>query len=109
MSATNRRNQNRIEGSTIAMIVALGLAVAALASVWVAVTVGSKIDGVNPKLGSDPFTLFFDVLRGRVTWPASATWILVAAIAVLVLLAILAGIALARARRRRSNVDGAAA
>lgn len=109
MSATNRRNQNRIEGSTIAMIVALGLAVAALASVWVAVTTGSKIDGVNPKLGSDPFAIFFDVLRGRVTWPVSATWILVVTIAVLVLLVILISIAVARSRRRRSNVDGAAA
>ena len=109
MSATNRRNQNRIDGSTIAMIVGLTVAVTVLAGVWVAVTVGSKIDGVNPKLGSDPFAIFFDVLRGRVAWPVSATWILVVAIAVLVLLAVLVGIAVARSRRRRSNVDGAAA
>ena len=108
MSATNRRNQNRIDGSTSAMIVALGLSVAALASVWVAVTAGSKINGVNPNLGSDPFAIFFDLLRGRVTWPTSATWILVATIAVLVLLAVLIGIAIARSPSRRSNVDGAA-
>lgn len=108
MSATNRRNQNRLEGSTVAMIVALSLAVAALGSVWVAVTVGSKIDGVNPTLGSDPFAIFFDVLAGRVTWPVSATWILVATVIVLVLLVVVVSIAVLRARRRRSAVDGAA-
>ena len=91
------------------MIVGLSLVVAALGTTWVAVSWGSKLDGVNPELTTDPFDLFFGVLRGTVEWPASGTWILVAAAAVVILLAVTIAVAVSRARRRRSNVDGAAA
>ncbi|GHD46228.1 type IV secretory system conjugative DNA transfer family protein [Mycetocola manganoxydans] len=108
MSASNRRNQGMFDGQTIAMIVALVLAAGALATTWLAVSWGSKIDGVNPDLTTDPFGLFFGVLRGSVVWPASGTWIMAAAVGILIVLAVVVGVAISRARRRRINVDGAA-
>ena len=66
------------------------------------------MDGVNPDLTGDPFGLFFGVLQGSVTWPASATWILAATLVVVLALGILVAVSVSRARRRRSNFDGAA-
>ena len=109
MSASNRRNQNSIDGQTVLLIVGLTLVVVALGTTWLAVTWGSNLDGVNPELTTDPFALFFGLLGGDVTWPASATWILAASLTVVTVLGILITIAAVRARRRRSNVDGAAA
>jgi type IV secretory pathway TraG/TraD family ATPase VirD4 len=108
MSASNRRNQNGLDGQTILMIVALVLVAVALGSSWLAVTWGSAIDGVNPELPNDPFKVFFGVLRGDVVWPASATVIMAAALALVAVLGIVIAIAVSRARRGRSIVDGAA-
>ena len=52
--------------------------------------------------------MFFGLMGGDVTWPASATWILVATLSVVLVLGILLAVAISRARRRRSSVDGAA-
>ncbi|MDH6238555.1 TraM recognition domain-containing protein [Cryobacterium sp. CG_9.6] len=108
MSASNRRNQNGLDGQTIMLIVCLALVAVALSTVWVAVTWGSQLDGVNPDLTSDPFGLFFGVLQGSVTWSASATWILAATLVAVLVLSVLVAVSVSRARRRRSNVDGAA-
>jgi type IV secretory pathway TraG/TraD family ATPase VirD4 len=108
VSATNRRSQSGIDGQTSLLITALALVVVVLGSCWVAVTWGSRVGGVNPQLPVDPFELFFGVLRGTVTWPASATWILTAALAVVAVLGIFVAVAVSRGRRRRSVVDGAA-
>ena len=108
MSASNRRNQNGIDGQTILMIVVLVLVVVVLGTSWLAVTWGSKIDGVNPQLTSDPFELFFGLLGSDVAWPGSATWILAVILAVVAALGILIAVAVFRARRSRSIVDGAA-
>src|SRR3546814_1146040 len=108
MSATNKRGQG-IDGSTIAMLVTVVAAFVLLGSVWAAVALGSQLDGVNQGRTADPFEVFFGVLRGTVTWPASATWILAVLGVVMVVLAALIGVAIARARRRRSVVDSAAA
>jgi len=108
VSASNRRNQNGLDGQTIMLIVCLALVAVALGTVWVAVTWGSHMDGVNPDLTGDPFGLFFGVLQGSVIWPASATWILAATLVVVLVLGILVAVSVSRARRRRSNVDGAA-
>ncbi|WP_104134096.1 type IV secretory system conjugative DNA transfer family protein [Cryobacterium sp. Y62] len=108
MSASNRRNQNGLDGQTIMLIVSLTLVAVTLGTVWVAVTWGSQLDGVNSDLTGDPFGLFFGVLGGSITWPASATWILAATLVAVLVLGILVAVSVSRARRRRSNVDGAA-
>ena len=39
--------------------------------VWVAVTLGSKLHGVNRGLPLSPFTVFFGTLKGTYVWPPS--------------------------------------
>ena len=78
-------------------------------TIWLTVTWGSTIDGVNPDPTRDPFALFFGLLGGQISWPASAPGILVAALAVVLGLTIAITVGVVRARRRRSNVDSAAA
>ena len=107
MSATNKRGQG-IDGSTIALLIAVVSAFVLLGSIWGAVALGSQLDGVNEGNTSDPFEVFFGVIRGTVTWPASTTWILVGILVVITVLAVLVGVSIARARRRRSAVDSAA-
>lgn len=108
MSASNRRNQNQLDGQTILLIVALALVTVTLGTTWLAVTWGSHIDNVNPGMTRDPFNLFFGLLGGDLAWPEAGTWILLATLIVLLVLGVLLAVGVARARRRRSNVDGAA-
>lgn len=107
MSATNKRGQG-VDGSTIALLVAVIAAFVVLGSVWGAVAFGSQLDGVNEGRTSDPFEVFFGVIRGTVTWPGSATGILVGISVVITALAVLVGVSVSRTRRRRSAVDSAA-
>lgn len=107
MSATSKRSGG-FDAGTWAGIAVLVLVGGGGGIVWAAVALGSKIDGVNADLDSDPFAVVFGLIRGRVTWPTSATWILAAGLLVIVALAVLIGVSAARGRRRRSSVDGAA-
>lgn len=107
MSATNKRGQG-VDGSTIALLIAVVTVFLVLGVVWGAVALGSQLDGVNEGKTSDPFEVFFGVLRGKVVWPASATWIVAVLGSVALALGILVAIAAARARKRRSSVDAAA-
>ncbi len=107
MSATNKRGQG-VDGSTIALLIAVIAVLVILGSVWVAVALGSQLDGVNEGRTSDPFEVFFGVIRGTVTWPGSATGILAAILVVIATLAVMIGVSITRARRRRSAVDSAA-
>lgn len=108
MSATNRRGQG-VDGSTIVLLVTVIAAFVALGSVWAAVAFGSQLEGVNQGRTADPFDVFFGVLRGTVIWPRSATWILAAILAAVAVLAVVIGVSVVRARRRRTAVDSAAA
>ena len=107
MSATNKRGQG-IDGSTIALLIAVVAAFAVLGSVWGAVALGSQLEGVNEGRTADPFEVFFGVLRGTVLWPAAATWILAVILAIVVAVAVLVVVAIGRARKRRTAVDAAA-
>lgn len=107
MSATNKRSQG-VDGSTIALLITLVIAFLVLGVVWGAVALGSHLDGVNEGQTSDPFKVFFGVLRGTVVWPASATWIVTVLGGGVLALGILAAVMAARARKRRSSVDAAA-
>ncbi|MDT3318131.1 TraM recognition domain-containing protein [Microbacterium sp. KSW4-11] len=107
MSATNKRGQG-VDGSTIALLITLVTVFLVLGVVWGAVALGSQLDGVNEGQTSDPFEVFFGVLRGKVVWPASATWIVAVLGGAVLALGILVAVAAARARGRQSSVDAAA-
>lgn len=108
MSATNKRGQGGLDGSTIALAVGVGVAIVVLGTVWGAVALGSQLDGVNAGATGDPFEVFFGLIRGKVIWPPSATWMIVVLLVVVAAAAAGIGVAIARARRRRTNVDAAA-
>ncbi len=107
MSATNKQSQG-VDGSTIALLITVTTVFLVLGVVWGAVALGSQLDGVNEGQTSDPFEVFFGILRGKVVWPASATWIVAVLGGAVLALGILVAVATARARKRRSSVDAAA-
>ncbi len=76
-----------------------------LGVVWGAVALGSQLDGVNEGQTADPLEVFFGVLRGKVVWPASATWIVAVLGGAVLALGILVAVAAARSRGRRSPVS----
>jgi hypothetical protein len=96
-------NKGLFDRQTIAMIVALVLLGGALGTTWLAVSWGSKIDSANPDLTTDPFGPFFGVLPGSVVCPESATWIPVATADILIVLALVVGVAISRARRVKAT------
>jgi type IV secretory pathway TraG/TraD family ATPase VirD4 len=107
MSASNRRSTG-VDGETLLLIVIVVVAAVAVGTTWLAVTWGSQLDGVNPELTSDPFEVFFGLLRGTVVWPASGTWILATILTILLGLGILLAVTVVRERQRRRGVDSAA-
>ncbi|MCJ1675459.1 TraM recognition domain-containing protein [Rathayibacter sp. VKM Ac-2929] len=110
MSATanNRRREPGKSGNDALMLGAALTAIAAIAIVWVAVAVGSQLDGVNEGLPSDPFEIISGLFRGRVVWSTSATMIAAAAVAVIVLVALWLVWMRSLGRKNRSSVDHAA-
>ncbi|PPG37876.1 type IV secretory system conjugative DNA transfer family protein [Rathayibacter sp. AY2B5] len=110
MSATanNRRREPGKANNDALMLGAALVAIAAIGIVWVAVAVGSKLDGVNEGLPSDPFEILSGLARGTVTWSSSATMIAAAAGGVIVLVALWFLWMRALGRKGRANVDRAA-
>ncbi|MFD1722429.1 type IV secretory system conjugative DNA transfer family protein [Amnibacterium endophyticum] len=104
------RNNRRREPGRAGNDGLLGLAlvlIAALAVMWVSVAVGSRLEHVNARLPHDPFAIAAGLARGRVTWPASATWCAVALVALIVM--VMVGVlALRRGAAGRVAVDRAA-
>ncbi|PPH38142.1 conjugal transfer protein [Rathayibacter sp. AY1E4] len=110
MSATanNRRREPGKANNDALMLGAALVAIAAIGIVWVAVAVGSKLDGVNEGLPSDPFEILSGLARGTVTWSSSATMIAAAGGGVIVLVALWFLWMRALGRKGRANVDRAA-
>jgi type IV secretory pathway TraG/TraD family ATPase VirD4 len=110
MSATanNRRREPGKAGNDGLMLGAAVTAIAFVGIVWVSVVAGSKLDGVNEGLTSDPFEILSGLARGTVTWSSSATMIAAAAGGVIVLVALWFLRMKALGRKGRANVDRAA-
>jgi type IV secretory pathway TraG/TraD family ATPase VirD4 len=110
MSATanNRRREPGKAGNDALMLGAALTAIAAIGIVWVAVAVGSQLDGVNEGLPSDPFEIISGLFRGRVVWSTSATMIAAAAVAVIVLVGLWLVWMRSLGRKNGSSVDHAA-
>ena len=107
MSPTNRLKEPTTSESSLVWVFIV-LVVLLVGGLWVAVTLGSKIDGLNPALPLDPFAVFFGTLKGTYVWPPAATWILIVVASAAIAAAVAAAVAVFRRRARRSRVDHAA-
>lgn len=108
-STVNNRRREPGKASNEKLILALALsAIAIVAVVWVSMTMGSRMEGVNPDLTRDPFEMISGLLRGTLVWPTAATLITAACAAVVVLIGIWVLWMRAMRRKGRTSVDRAA-
>lgn len=109
MSTPNnrRRDPGGLGAETLMLLVGIGGVVAAIVVLNVAVRLGHQLDGTGVELPSDPFAFTLGVILGRVPWPASATWIVVVLLAIVLALVILAIVGVVRYRKGRTRVDRA--
>lgn len=107
MSATSRHAGGPSGAYTETIVVGSLIAVVVAAAAIVNLIVRLGADDAQ-QLPANPFTLLFEVLDGTLAWPAAGTAIAAALAAVLMLLAIAAGVLLRRGRAGRSRVDRAA-
>ena len=110
MSQTNRRPEpGRVDSTTILVGIVVVLVLGVVGVLWGSVTIGSRLDGVNPSLTRNPLEVVFGLIRGRVVWPASSTWLTVVFAVILLAIAIGLGILIGRVRSKRTRVDRSAA
>ncbi len=106
MRAANNRRREPAKASSDAALLVLALAIiAAVGVVWVSVSVGSHLAGVNPSLPRNPLEQLTGLARGSVVWPVAST--LVAAVCTLLLACIGGFVAWIRiaGSRGRTTVD----
>ncbi len=110
MSTPNNRRRDPGGLSAESMLLAAGIVIVIVGVVGVnlAVRLGHQLDHTGVTLSSDPFTLTFQVLMGKVPWPASGTWIIAVVAAIVIALAVLIIVAIARYRKGRTRVDRSA-
>jgi type IV secretory pathway TraG/TraD family ATPase VirD4 len=104
----DRRRQNAGGGDGVLVWVGIGLVIVLGGGMWGSMTLGSKIDGVNPTLPLDPFEVVFGTIKGTYLWPTAATWIAVTIGVGVLALIILVTVMRGRGRSKRSRVDSAA-
>ena len=109
MSTPNnrRRDPGGFGAETMMLLVGIGGVVAAIVVLNVAVRLGHQLDGTGVELSSNPFAFTLGVVMGRVPWPASATWIVIVLLAIVLALVVLAIIGVVRYRKGRTRVDRA--
>jgi len=104
-----RRDPGGLSAETVLLAVSIVVVVVGVAAINFAVRVGHRIDGTGVVVPGDPFRVVFDVLGGKLPWPAAGTWLLVA-VGVLLLVAVaFVMVAVSRYRKGRTRVDRAAA
>lgn len=111
MSTTSNRRPDPggMGGETVVLLVGVLIVLVGGGSVYLAVRLGHQLDGTAEGLPSDPFAVVFGLFNGKVSWPASGTWILAGAGVVLLALVVLFVLAWFKGRRNASRVDRAAA
>ncbi len=109
MSTPNnrRRDPGGLGGETLLLLIVVAGAIAAIVVLNVAVRLGHQLDGTGVELPSDPFAFTLGVILGRVPWPASATWIVIVLLAIVLALVVLAIVGVVRYRKGRTRVDRA--
>jgi type IV secretory pathway TraG/TraD family ATPase VirD4 len=110
VSQPNRRPEpSRYDATTVLVGIVVAIALGVVGVLWAAVTIGSHLDGVNPALTRNPLEVVFGLIRGRIVWPPSATWLTVVFGVVVLAIAAGVGILIGRARRHRTRVDRSSA
>ena len=110
MSQPNRRPEpGRYDATTVLVGILVVLVLGVVGVLWASVTIGSRLDAVNPGLTRNPFEIVFGLIRGRISWPPSSTWLTVVFGTIAVAIAAGLGILIGRARSRRTRVDRSAA
>jgi hypothetical protein len=110
VSQPNRRPEpGRYDATTILVGIVVVVLLAVVGVLWASVSIGSRLDSVNPALTRNPLEVVFGLIRGRIVWPPSATWLTVVFAGVVVAIATGLGTVIARARRKRTRVDRSAA
>ena len=109
-STSNRRSDpGTLTGETVGLLVFVLVTFVGGGSLYAAVRLGHQLDGTTAGLPSDPFALVIGLFTGKVSWPASGTWIIAAAAVVLLALVALFVLAWSKGRQQSSRVDRAAA
>ena len=111
MSLPNNRRRDPGGASSEAVLVwvAIVLVVVVVGAVYAAMHLGHRLAGTGADLPGDPFSVLFGLLGGDLLWPGAAGWwVIAAAAALLVSLAIVAGLVIHRIRGRQPRVDRAA-
>ncbi|PPG88962.1 MULTISPECIES: type IV secretory system conjugative DNA transfer family protein [unclassified Rathayibacter] len=112
MSMTNnRRREPGKAGGGFGIAIAAGGALVVILGLYIAIRVGSQADGVNPDMSTDPsnfVSVVVDVFRGRLVWPATATWIAGGIGAVLVVLVVFFLLIKSSGGKHRTPLDWAA-
>ncbi|MBF4632771.1 type IV secretory system conjugative DNA transfer family protein [Clavibacter michiganensis subsp. phaseoli] len=106
--ANNRRREPGKSGNDGLMLGGAVLAFVLVGLVWVSVSVGSRMDGVNEEMPNDPIEIISGLLRGRYVWSTSATMIAGTSAAVIVGVVVYFLWLRALGRKSRTSVDGAA-
>ena len=110
MLADNRvKSQSRVGPQDIAIWVAVGLVVAVVALINLAVRAGHKMAGTDIDLSGNPFALVIETISGQVPFPSPQGWIVLgAAVVILTLVAIVVGLVVSRRGAKKSRVDDSA-
>jgi len=102
-----RREPGKANNEKLILVLAVS-AIALIAILWVSMTAGSRMDGVNPDLTRDPFEMISGLLRGDLVWPLAATLIAAGCVGVFALLGIWLAWMRSMKNKGRTNVDRAA-
>lgn len=108
-NTSNRRAQPAGSSSESLMWVGLMFTgLACLGVLYAVVHLGHKLENTGAVVPADPFALLLELVKGRLAWPGTSTWLLVAAAAVLLAVLVLWIVAGRKRAKARSRVDHAA-
>lgn len=110
MSATSRRSGGGSQhGAELVLLWGfIGVVAVVGGLVTAAVHLGASLDDSRQALPANPFTLMFGLADKSIAWPSSATAVLIACVAVLLLLTAVATVLYLRRQKGRTRVDRAA-
>ncbi|MDN5797510.1 MAG: TraM recognition domain-containing protein [Intrasporangium sp.] len=106
MSRPNNRLSQPGQGNATPFLILAGTALFACCAIYVAVNLARRIEG-SPALSENPIELLAALIKGRVSWPPAATWVLIGLGVLLFLAALVVAVLIRRRRGTRTRVDDA--
>jgi type IV secretory pathway TraG/TraD family ATPase VirD4 len=103
MRARNRMSQKTM-GEELYAVIAVGVVIGLLASVWTSVHIGASIEHLVAP-ATNPVALISDLLKRKTPWPRAATFILVAEFVAAGALTFVVALTLSHYRSGREQVD----